>query len=266
MHPTIHLSLDALDTVAPFALQLALDGTIERVGPSLAILCGDVHEGDALFSRLAAATAGMRDEIAELSARVGSVVALQHRASGRVLRGTIVSANEGQVLLFIGTPVFESAEELAASGLTELDFAPGDQTFDAFARLAAALPARTVAPDGLIDAVQLERLTGIPGQNRPTLAGDLLEVFTTRFVRSLDAVRDAARAQDPVRVRHEAHAFKGSALTVGAAAVGLVSGRIEDDARDGKLDQIEERCASIESLWVDTAPYLWQIVERRAPR
>jgi HPt (histidine-containing phosphotransfer) domain-containing protein len=263
---TIALRVDALDVIAPFSLIIDEHGAVARTGPSLALLCGDVVGGDALFDRFVPITAGMRAEIGALHARLGTILELQHRASGARLRGTVLAVEQSTAFLFVGAPVFDSAEALAASGLTELDFAPGDQTFAGFERLAAAQPPRLLPPDGLIEAVQLERLTGLPGQTRATLAGDLLEMFANRFKGSLQLLREAARKEDHELVRHEAHALKGSALTVGASAIGALCGRIEDDARNGRLDDFDERCTAIESRWTESAPFLWQIVERRSAR
>src|SRR5690606_4561832 len=179
------------------------------------------------------------------------------------LRGTIVAPLGTRDLLFVGTPTFATAEELALSGLVEIDFAPGDPTFDLFEQIAHARraePSLPEAPAGLVDAVQLQRLAGIPGKTEATLAADLLAVFSTRFAGAVSQIRDAAARADVDGVREAAHALKGSALTVGAAAIGEHCESIESKARAGDISDVAHHCAEVERLWPETEPYLRELV------
>jgi HPt (histidine-containing phosphotransfer) domain-containing protein len=263
---SVTLALSALDVVAPFNLLVDPDGGVRHLGPGLAQACPDLRPGAPWDTALVADTPGMATTVADLRHRVGTTFDLRHRATGLRWRGTVLDLQDRADLLLVGTPQFADAEALATSGLTELDFAPGDPTFALFARLASARPARAPIPAGLIDETQLERLTGIPGKTHHSLAADLLAVFVQRFAPSLAALRQAAATGDPEALRAEAHTFKGAALTVGALAVGELCHAIETDAREGRVEHASERLDAIEARWAESAPFLWTIVDRRRGR
>jgi len=263
---TCSLSLDSFDVIAPFCMIVDSDGRLRHIGPGLARACPGLAVGAAWSGMFAAATPGMALTLADLRARVGTTFELRDPLSELCWRGTVLPIEGRTEFVLVGTPQFTDAESLAASGLTDLDFAPGDPTFALFGRLARGRWARPVVPADLIEEIQLGRLTGIPGKTRSSLAADILDVFASRFEGALTALRAAVEASDAERTQQEAHALKGSALTIGAVGVGELCALIEQDAREGRVEHGLERCAAIEARWAESAPFLWTIVDRRGGR
>lgn len=68
------------------------------------------------------------------------------------------------------------------------------------------------------------------------LATELVEIFLEDAPEMSYDVTMAARSGDPERLAHAAHAYKGSAVAIGAIEVGRAAGALEVAGRDGHAD------------------------------
>ncbi len=117
---------------AAFPFHLAVDRTLRflQAGATLRRLCPDIQPG----ASLAASFRPLRPEgqitpewILEHRRRF---FLLEHRASGLQLRGEFMLLPDADVLLFLGSPWFVDAAEIAARGLGFEDFAIHDPVVD----------------------------------------------------------------------------------------------------------------------------------------
>ena len=69
------------------------------------------------------------------------------------------------------------------------------------------------------------------------LARELLEEFLNEFPRQMAALRTALEEADVLLAQHQAHAIKGAAKNVGAAALGEIASRAEAAAEASNLEQ-----------------------------
>jgi HPt (histidine-containing phosphotransfer) domain-containing protein len=83
---------------------------------------------------------------------------------------------------------------------------------------------------------EFERLHDICGDDA-ALEREFLEKLLASTPEALAQLAAALAAGDPPRVRADAHALKGSCLTLGAAALGAVCQEIELAARRDDLDR-----------------------------
>ena len=89
-------------------------------------------------------------------------------------------------------------------------------------------PQVTAAP--LLDGAPLERMQQLGRQLGRDLADEVVRTWRGQCPQRLAALDDAVRRADAQDLRHAAHALRGSSATVGAAALALTCGRLEESA------------------------------------
>ena len=123
---TIEPSPEGFAQLFPFYFACDAGLAITQAGPSLMRMAPDLRVGMRLpdafgFKRPAVELSG--DRLATLA---GSLVVLQHRLSGILLRGQFLATDGVAGWVFLGSPWFVNGEALEASGLDLEDFPPHD--------------------------------------------------------------------------------------------------------------------------------------------
>jgi len=123
---TVEPSPEGFAQLFPFYFASDAGLVITQAGPSLLRMAPDVRVGTPLpdvfgFKRPAVELAPER-----LAAFAGSLVVLQHRLSGILMRGQFLATDGVAGWVFLGSPWFVNAEALEASGLDLEDFPPHD--------------------------------------------------------------------------------------------------------------------------------------------
>jgi HPt (histidine-containing phosphotransfer) domain-containing protein len=75
---------------------------------------------------------------------------------------------------------------------------------------------------------------------------ELTHVFKEECPRAIEEIRRAMGAQDARTLERHAHNLKGSSASLGAAAVSLAAGALEDCARSGNLKQADDLFKALE--------------------
>jgi C4-dicarboxylate-specific signal transduction histidine kinase len=117
-------------TAFPFHLVLNMQMEILQVGSTLQRICADILPSvsmDKLFESILPEGVFCVDWVLE---NAGSFFLLKHRASDLKLRGEFVFLPSEKVLLFLGTPWFIDASEIAIHKLSFADFATHDAVVD----------------------------------------------------------------------------------------------------------------------------------------
>ncbi len=124
------LSTTQLDRAFPFHIAFDADGRVRQVGPVLRRLC------PALDGTLLADTFGivrpqvMPFDLGLLHDHGRTVFVLQLRDGTLRLKGQMMPSDDGEVMLFLGSPWITELSELATHGLQLGDFAVHDQVVD----------------------------------------------------------------------------------------------------------------------------------------
>jgi PAS domain S-box-containing protein len=121
------ITLDPAEFSRAFPFHVACDGKLRVVqaGPSLGRIAPEVLPGTGLADSFDLARPNRRLTLADIEARLGTLMLLEHRPSAVLFRGQFVAAPDSGYV-FLGAPWFTSAEALEAVGLSLVDFAPQD--------------------------------------------------------------------------------------------------------------------------------------------
>jgi len=123
---TVEPSPEGFAQLFPFYFACDAGLVLTQAGPSLLRMASDVRVGTPLpdvfgFKRPAVELSPER-----LAAFAGSLVVLQHRPSGILMRGQFLATDGVAGWVFLGSPWFVNGEALEASGLDLDDFPPHD--------------------------------------------------------------------------------------------------------------------------------------------
>jgi diguanylate cyclase (GGDEF)-like protein len=119
---------ELLDLVCPFHLVTDVDGTVLRVGPSLARVAPTLRPGTSLDEVATVEARGTETAHPGLRPGPGVLVVLRVTGTDLALRGHVVEG--GSDLVFVGSPWVTRLDQLAALGLTVSDFAVSDPVLD----------------------------------------------------------------------------------------------------------------------------------------
>ena len=126
----------------------------------------------------------------------------------------------------------------------------------------------TASYPGPPDAPAVDR--GAVQQLEEQLGRDGLGALVRRFLdgapERLAKLQDAAAAGDAARLREEAHSMKGAARSFGAAEMGELSARLEQDATSGSTEQAEELVVALNASLDRTRAELAEQLEAPAAR
>jgi len=123
--PAVSLAPDDFARAFPFHFACNRDLRVVQAGQSLDRIAPEVLPGARLVDSFDLARPNRELTAAEIEARLGSLVLLEHRRSKVLFRGQFVTA-QGAGWVFLGSPWFTTAEELEAAGLSLADFAAQD--------------------------------------------------------------------------------------------------------------------------------------------
>jgi CheY-like chemotaxis protein len=124
----------------------------------------------------------------------------------------------------------------------------------AVGKLARASATASEAEDAampLMDASRLEEFLEFDDA-RQTLTREVVGLFVADAPLRLSAIRAAITASDALALSVAAHALKGAASNIGAAALQAVCDRLEEDARYGVPPDAAARLARLDGLWEQT--------------
>jgi signal transduction histidine kinase/DNA-binding response OmpR family regulator len=123
------------------------------------------------------------------------------------------------------------------------------------APVAGAAPARAAtspaAGPQLMDFARLEEFREFDDEAL-TMTREVIALFLTDTPPRLQAIANALAAQDATALAGAAHALKGAAGNVGAAAVHQAADALEAQARNGIPDDAAQRLAQLHELWEGT--------------
>jgi len=123
--PAVSLAPDDFARAFPFHFACNRDLRVVQAGQSLDRIAPEVLPGARLVDSFDLARPNRELTAAEIEARLGSLMLLEHRRSKVLFRGQFVTA-QGAGWVFLGSPWFMTAEELEAAGLSLADFAAQD--------------------------------------------------------------------------------------------------------------------------------------------
>ena len=123
---TIELSPEGFAQVFPFHFACDDRLTLTQAGASLARMAPDLRPGVPMAEALCFSRPSGEPTPELLGKHQGSLVVLQHRASGILLRGQFLATEGVPGWVFLGSPWLVSGEALEASGLSLEDFPPHD--------------------------------------------------------------------------------------------------------------------------------------------
>ncbi|MGV3495037.1 MAG: response regulator [Ramlibacter sp.] len=138
------------------------------------------------------------------------------------------------------------------------------QALERWIASARAAPAAAPPPSGphagaeeplLLDPARLAEFREFDDEDL-TMTREVLGLFLQDTPQRLQALHDALPARDARAVATAAHALKGSAGNIGAAALHAAAGELETCARDGWPADAPERIARLQALWERTRPLL----------
>jgi len=94
----------------------------------------------------------------------------------------------------------------------------------------------------------------------------VLELFLQSSVEQMQRLRDAVASHDAAAIAMAAHAFKGSAATVGAERVRKCASRIEGMGRSSDIAEVETALATLEKSLAELLPVLQPFTEIGRPQ
>ena len=78
------------------------------------------------------------------------------------------------------------------------------------------------------------------------LFDELVHMFKKECPRAIEEIRRATAVRDATTLEHHAHSLKGSSANLGATAVSLAAGALEDCARSGNLKRADDLFKALE--------------------
>ena len=103
--------------------------------------------------------------------------------------------------------------------------------------------------DDLLDLDTIEMLKDMDDDDDPGFFSELVDTFAESAAETLVKLDAAVKAADANMVREYAHNIKGSSANIGAAKMSSIAKAIENQARTGSLDGLEERVAELRALF-----------------
>jgi DNA-binding NarL/FixJ family response regulator/HPt (histidine-containing phosphotransfer) domain-containing protein len=201
----------AFDSIFPFHLILDRELRLIQTGPSLRRACPHLPVGSPLLDSFSVETPGTDGSFESLAAVAGTVVMLQNRANKLVLRGQVMVSEQGDHVIYLGSPWLDTPAAAAELGLRVRHFRRHD------------------APVG--EASSPDRLAELRELGGAELVEELLAEFHIQVKSDLHEIEDAAQASDFQELLRLAHRLKGAATTVGMAAILSLCSELEMAAR-----------------------------------
>ncbi len=81
---------------------------------------------------------------------------------------------------------------------------------------------------------------------------ELIDLFLTQAKELVESINQASKAQDLDIINKSAHKLKGSCLNLGANDMGEICQKLESDAKENKLDNLNELVEKLHSISVET--------------
>ena len=125
----VSISEGSFAAAFPFGLILDQDHRVRVAGEALSRR-EYVRAGDLVDTAFEVVRPRGVDRLALVHSKPNSTLVLRHRASGLRIKGSMVSLETPGRQAFVGSPVLQSVNEVAAQKLTLSDFSPSDATPD----------------------------------------------------------------------------------------------------------------------------------------
>jgi signal transduction histidine kinase/CheY-like chemotaxis protein/HPt (histidine-containing phosphotransfer) domain-containing protein len=132
---------------------------------------------------------------------------------------------------------------------------PPTPALEATAAAPPDAPAVATGEPPVIDETALERLARLRPHG-PDPVPEYVGLFLEEAPSQLAAVHTALAGADSDTVRRAAHTLKGSARTIGAAALAAIAEQIERHAREGALEAAAARAAALDAAYARAAAAL----------
>jgi len=120
------------------------------------------------------------------------------------------------------------------------------------ARNTKAVPTKTQQPNGYLDWDKIDELKMLDEPGQESLLSELVELFENLSPTEIQAVQNAYEQHDCLEVQKESHKLRGAALNIGAKAFAERCEEIENDAREGNLGNLNEKIATLSTLYTNT--------------
>jgi HPt (histidine-containing phosphotransfer) domain-containing protein len=92
------------------------------------------------------------------------------------------------------------------------------------------------------------------------LLKELADLLQDETPKQMEAIKKAIQGNDPVGVQHGAHRIKGSALTLGAAAMADICLKLEQAGKQGNLQDSPQLLSSLEEAYQRTLEELGKLL------
>ncbi|MBN1866615.1 response regulator [Candidatus Sumerlaeota bacterium] len=115
-------------------------------------------------------------------------------------------------------------------------------------RTAVRTPAAKPKPEGPEEepVFRLQEVLERVGQDESLLL-ELIAMFLERLPEQIRTIRDAHANRDATTLEREAHSLKGAAANVGAARLRTAAARVEEKAREGRIDAVGAMLDNLDS-------------------
>lgn len=105
--------------------------------------------------------------------------------------------------------------------------------------------APTAGPEAGLDPVALEALRALDPDGALGLLARLAELFEAALPAQVEGLVGAAAAGDLGTLRHHAHTLKSSSASLGARGLAEACAALEQQAREGRLDGLDQALARL---------------------
>ena len=125
----------------------------------------------------------------------------------------------------------------------------------------AAAPAREKTrprkpSDAPVDQVVLDKLGTLDEEGGPDVLEDILRTFLMETQKRLDQLAQNLADKDLEKIRRGAHLIRGGSLTLGATKLGKLCQKLEEAARDARLDDVGRGLAETREEFSRVRTYL----------
>ena len=120
------------------------------------------------------------------------------------------------------------------------------------------------AADTLLDFNTLNSIRGLQSPQSPDILGQLLEIYLSSAPELIKALKSSINDEDYESIRDSAHSLKSASGSIGASSIFELSAKLENMARDRKMENAGIVLEEIEQLYPTICKLLEQEIQRPA--
>jgi DNA-binding NarL/FixJ family response regulator len=238
------LSTEVLDSIFPF--HLVMDGALclVHVGRTLRRLYPQIETGLPVLDFFAVRSPEIALTGEAIAAHPDTVFLLAGPDAKLTLSGQFITAQTGNLVVYLGSPWLGEPAVIAALGLTAGDFALNDPLVDLLDDLRTRETAGYDRDKPVEMTSSTNRLAELRSLGGEELVEELLDEFHIQIGSDLQEIAEAAAEADFTELLRLAHRLKGASTTVGMNAVTTLCTDLEIAARGQdhrKIQSVMER-------------------------